>query len=53
MAPRPAPRSGCPDRPALPIITDRELVTTDRERAVIGRIFQTPARPALFVTTDR
>jgi len=33
MASLPAPRSGCPGRPAL-------LVTTDRERAVTGRIFQ-------------
>ncbi len=57
MAPRPAPRSGCPGRPALPVCHHRQIDTTmfaltidqlHKERAVIGRIFQ-----ALPTQTDR
>jgi hypothetical protein len=37
MAPRAAPHSGCPGRPALPCPVCHQL---HKERAVIGRIFQ-------------
>jgi hypothetical protein len=36
MAPRPAPRSSCPGRPALPCPCPVLFVTTDRERAPQG-----------------
>ncbi len=37
MAPRVAPRSGCPGRPTLPCFVCHQL---HREQAVTGRIFQ-------------
>jgi len=61
MAPRPAPCSGCPGRPALPCLSPQTENELHREHAVIERIFQalptqtdtTQTIAALFVTTDR
>jgi len=39
-SPRPAPRSGCPSRPALPYLSPQTRNGLHREQAVIGRIFQ-------------
>ncbi len=47
MAPRPAPRSGCPGRPALPCLSP-QIDRHHREWAVTRRIFQ-----ALPTQTDR
>ncbi len=44
MAPRPAPRSGCPARPARPC-----PVCHHRERAVTGRIFQALPNLLLYI----